>query len=183
MVQIFSRPQDVDRAFGVRHTIIFDPTPQARHRMVFRGTRVHAYDPNVRDKMRLHSLVKEYLRSKYHISNENFPLTNSCVAVDVVFFISRPDCHFIGPDRTLGINPRYENTMPLHEGDIDNFGKFFLDAIDQIFFDNDCTVVEMNSKKFYTMEDSGRVVFNIRRQETNNVINLVDDDDNNNNEI
>jgi Holliday junction resolvase RusA-like endonuclease len=174
MVQIYSRPQDDNRAFGVRHSIIFDPIPQARHRMVFRGTRVHAYDPNVRDKMRFHSVVKDYLCFKYNASYENFPLTTSCVKVDVSYFISRPDCHFVGPDRTLGIDPRYENTMPLHEGDIDNYDKFFLDAIDQIFFSNDRNVVDMHSKKFYTMEDSGRVVFTIRRQETN-VVNLVDD--------
>lgn len=157
---------------------MFDPIPQARHRMVFRGTRVHAYDPNVRDKMRFHSLVKEYLHFKYNISNESFPLTTMGVTADVSYFISRPDYHFVGPDRTLGIDPRYENAMPLHEGDIDNYDKFFLDAIDQIFFDNDCNVVRMDSKKFYTSEDLGRIVFTIRRQEMN-VVNLVDDNDDN----
>jgi hypothetical protein len=96
--------------------------------------------------------------------------------------ISRPNNHFHGRNRSLGIHPRFENLLTT-QGDIDNFVKFFLDAIDGIFFSNDRNVVAITASKLFTIEPHGRTIFNICRR-IMDIVNLVDDDegDENNND-
>ena len=93
----------------------------------------------------------------------------------MTFLISRPDSHFVGPNRSLGIRRCYEHTMPTGQGDIDNFVKFFLDTIDGIFFSNDRNVVTILASKLYTTAPRGRIIFNVRHCNMN-VVNLVDED-------
>jgi Holliday junction resolvase RusA-like endonuclease len=168
------------RAFGVNHSIPFTPLAQARHRhVIVRSSRMHAYDPMQQAKLHFRIQVMHYL-NQVGITSQDFPLTNSYVSVEVTFLLSRPDNHFHGRNRSLGIHPHFENTMPTTQGDIDNFVKFFLDAIDGIFYSNDRNVVAITASKLFTIEPQGRTIFNIRRR-IMDIINLVDDDERNEN--
>jgi Holliday junction resolvase RusA-like endonuclease len=151
------------RAFGVNHSISFAPLTQAHHRQVIvRSSRMHAYDPMQQAKLDFRMQVMRYL-SAFGITSQDFPLTNSYISIEVTFLISRPNNHFHGRNRSLGIHPRFENLMPTTQGDIDNFVKFFLDAIDGIFFSNDRNVVAITASKLFTIEPHGCTIFNIRR--------------------
>jgi Holliday junction resolvase RusA-like endonuclease len=173
MVQVMSREQQIESAFGVNHCIHFPPLAQARHRHVlYNSLRWHTYDPHRRLKRVLRMMVETHLSQSFGMLTQDFPLTDSCVSVDVTFLISRPDSHFVGPNRSLGIHPRYERSMPTVQGDIDNYMKFFLDAIDGIFFSNDRDVVTISASKLYTTEQRGRIIFNIRHRDMN-IVNLI----------
>jgi Holliday junction resolvase RusA-like endonuclease len=172
MVQVMSREQDIERVFGVNHSIPFAPVAQARHRQNSNG---QMYDPSSQLKIRCRMEVMRYLSIRYNISN--YPLTtDSYVSVNITFLISRPNSHFIGNNRNNGIDPSHEAKMPTTQGDIDNFIKFFLDAIDGIFVMDDRYVVKITALKLFTTEQDGRTVFNVRHHDMN-IVNLVDNHD------
>jgi Holliday junction resolvase RusA-like endonuclease len=166
MMQAINQEQNIERVFGVNHHITFPPVAQQRHRIARINTRIRLYDPTQRAKLLFRSVVMRYLETSFNISSEDYPLTDSYVSVNVTFLISRPINHFIQKNRNNGIDPRFERTMPTTQGDIDNFVKFFLDAIDGTFFTNDRDVVVITASKLYTTEAIGRVVFNVRQHET-----------------
>jgi Holliday junction resolvase RusA-like endonuclease len=173
MMQATSRQQNIARVFGINHHIYFPPVAQARHRMVhLNSSRVHTYDPNYQAKLKCRTEVMRYLNVSFNISSQDYPLTNVYVSIDVTFLISRPDSHFIGNDRNRGVDPRFESMMPTTQGDIDNFIKFFLDAIDGIFFSNDRYVIAITASKLFTTEANGRTVFKVCRRDTE-IVNLI----------
>lgn len=202
MVQVMSREQHDERerivqAFFMRHCIYFSPRPQARHRIVYSNrSRIHLYDPSYRDKIYFKEEVKQHLRESLGIFERDYPLTKSSVSVDVTFMISRPASHFVGNDRNRGIRPEFECIFPTTQGDVDNFLKFFLDAINGIFYNDDRDVVSITTSKLFTTNPIGRYVFNVRRRVieivdlTNNdnenndaIVDLTDNDDENNDAI
>jgi hypothetical protein len=62
------------------------------------------------------------------------PLTTSFVTIELTFLIKHPISHFVNGHRSNGLRELYQHTMPTTQGDINNYIKFFLDAIDGIFF-------------------------------------------------
>lgn len=144
--------------FGTNHRVYFNPLPQARHRV--HGNRT--YDPHMGHKMRLRALILNYLGNLYGITTNTGPLTTSYVSVELTFLIVRPSSHFVNGDRSGGIRESYQNKMPTMQGDIDNYQKFFLDAIDGIFFQNDRDVVKIQAIKLYCNGSRGRIIYNIR---------------------
>jgi Holliday junction resolvase RusA-like endonuclease len=166
----------IDDFFGKNHYVVLDPTPQARHRV--NGHRT--FDPHAGKKLFLRQYIFRYLEMVTDITNDMLPLTESYVSIALSFYISRPIAHFVNGDRTKGIRPQFENVMPTTSGDIDNYVKFFLDAINGIFFIDDRNVVALTASKHYCRDDVGRTIYNIRLYETN-VIDLTNDNDDNNN--
>jgi Holliday junction resolvase RusA-like endonuclease len=172
---VFSREERIERAFNRKHTIHFNPVPQARHRIVgLNRSRMHLYDPSSRDKLFLKAEVMHHLSALLGISEQDYPLTNVPVIISVNFMISRPDSHFIGNNRENGIRPGFDHAVPTAQGDIDNFEKFFLDAISGIFYNDDSYVVGMKSSKLFTTNPIGRYVFTVRRRRRAEIVNLVD---------
>lgn len=170
-----------EHLFGTNHSCLFPPLPQARHRYVRVANRIVLYDPHRAAKAQVRMAVMLYLMNQYNISDENYPFTTSYVSVNVTFLVSRPKYHFIQGDRSRGICPRFDGVMPTVQGDIDNFVKFFLDAIHGIFFRDDRDVVRITASKLFTNEARGRIVYNICRYEMNIVDLLTVNDDNESN--
>ena len=148
----------IQRSFGVSHRVLLNPVPQARHRS--HGYRT--YDPQSTQKWMLRFCVLRYLSVACGVTNDMIPLTTSYVSVDVTFLIRRPSSHFVGGNRNNGIREQYKNVIPTTTGDIDNYVKFFLDAIDGIFYSNDRNVVRIRAAKLFCNGSRGRTIFNIR---------------------
>jgi Holliday junction resolvase RusA-like endonuclease len=183
----------IEQAFNVNHSIHFDPVPQARHRMTSNFTtdslqrRPRFYDPSAVQKRMFASAVHRHLGDSFGISVEDYPLTDSSVSIDVTFIVSRPDSHFVGGDRDHGVRPDFERTPPTVQGDLDNFLKFFLDAMNGILYSDDRNVVTISASKLFTANRNGRVVFRIDRRDID-IVDLVggidiDNYDDNHNEI
>jgi Holliday junction resolvase RusA-like endonuclease len=58
----------------------------------------------------------------------------SFVTIELTFLIKRPISHFVNGNWSNGLRELYQHTRPTTQGDINNYVKFFLDAIDGIFF-------------------------------------------------
>lgn len=165
------RATAIDQLFGRSHRILLSPIPQERPRL--HGLRM--YDPLAAQKTIVGRWVYEYLNTYYDVTQDMLPLTTSYVSIDVTFLISRPLCHFVGGDRNNGVRQQYESAMPTTTGDIDNYVKFFLDAIDGIFYSNDRNVVQIRALKLYCNSNRGSTVFKIHQYEVDAI--LVDDDE------
>ena len=166
------RARHIEQVFGTIHSCPLRPIAQARHRYSRRSSRNVPYDPNSQAKLEIQTQVKQYLRDHYGITHEEFPLTESYVSVNVTFLINRPISHFTQKKRSQGIRPNFEMSMPMVQGDIDNFVKLFLDSIQGIFFRNDRDVVTISASKLYTNEPRGRTVYSIRHHEMN-IVDLI----------
>jgi hypothetical protein len=110
--------------------VYFNPLPQARHRI--HGQR--PYDPHMAHKIALCAITLNYLGNTYSITTDMGPLTTSFVTIELTFLIKHPISHFVNGHRSNGLRELYQHTMPTTQGDINNYIKFFLDAIDGIFF-------------------------------------------------
>jgi Holliday junction resolvase RusA-like endonuclease len=164
--------------FGTNHRAFLDPVPQARHRVNGRRT----FDPHTEHKRALRNGILRYLDNAYGITTG--PLTTSCVSIELTFLIKRPISHFVNGNRSNGLRESYQNRMPTTSGDIDNYVKFFLDAIDGIFFQNDRDVISIKAMKLYCNESRGRIIYNIRPYVVSVIsIDNENDDDDDNNEI
>lgn len=171
------REEQIEHAFNRRHCIAFSPVPQARHRYVYLNSpRMQIYDPNARAKLYFKAEVMRHLSELFGISDQDYPLTTSYVSVDVTFMISRPDNHFVGNNRDRGIRPDFEHTSPTAQGDIDNFMKFFLDAIKGIFYNDDRNVIASRATKLFTTDPNGRYVFYVRHCEME-IVNLIENNE------
>jgi Holliday junction resolvase RusA-like endonuclease len=181
MVQIIEVNERQHPVFGTKHRVLYDPIPQARHRM--HGQRT--YDPHAAHKLVLRALILNFLSNAYGIPASIEPLTTSYVSIEVAFLIKRPLCHFVNGDRSNGLRNMYKNAMPTTQGDLDNYVKFFLDAIDGIFFRNDRDVVSMQAIKLYCNGSHGRIIYKIRPYVVDvvSIDDVENDDDNNNNEL
>ena len=180
MEQIIEATRRQRTVFGTNHRVSFNPLPQARHRVV--GNRT--YDPQAAHRLVLRFLVLRYLFNKYGVMEDMLPLSTSYVSVEMTFFIKRPNSHFINGNRTNDVRASYQNTMPTTSGDIDNYVKFFLDAIDGIFYQNDREVVSIKAMKIYSNGSHGRIIYKIRPFIMNTVtIDAEDESSDHNNNI
>lgn len=112
------------------------PMPLKRHRLT-RGKRM--YDPSHQDKKNWMKSVKQYHPIK--------PL-ESVLELKIIFFFRRPKSHY-GTGKNSEIlrknAPKYMNRTP----DIDNLVKFYLDAMNGIFFKDDRQIISLISEKRY----------------------------------
>lgn len=169
------RVDAINRVLRMNHRIRLSPLPQARHR-------AHGgvmWDPSSGAKMLFKMYIRRYLNMVFGITNNMLPLTTSYVSIDLTFLISRPISHFDGGNRSNDIRPQYQSAMPTTTGDIDNYVKFFLDAVDGILYRNDRNVVQIRALKVYCNANRGSTIFKMCLYE-NITISISNHNDNDN---
>ena len=114
------------------------PIPQKRHRHSKWGT----YDPNSKDKVIVKNIIKTQSKGFY---------TEKPVSVMMDFKILRPKSHY----RTGKNSHLLKKNSPLfhtQRGDIDNYIKFYLDSMCDIWKD-DCQVINISASKRWVESD------------------------------
>ena len=115
------------------------PKPQARHR----NNGKFQYDPSSADKKTFSILAKEYAPPKPYTHNFDLHIT---------FCYKRPKSHFRSKNKTPILKkdvPFYKKSKP----DIDNLVKFYMDAMNGLFYVDDAQVVSVNAQKVYGSEN------------------------------
>ena len=131
----------------IKFTVYGDPVPKQRARTVTDigrngKKRTHSYTPE-ETKIQEQKIALVY-KSIYHAFKfpEGVPLTFS---VDVYLPIPKrtskrkTEAMIAGEIRPVG-----------HVGDVDNFEKCAADALLKVAYDDDCQIVEMTGRKFYS---------------------------------
>ena len=115
------------------------PKPQQRHRN--RG-KFH-YDPSSQDKKDFILQAKQYALKKP---------TSNVLDVHFTFCYKRPKSHY----RSVNKKPVLKDDLPyyrLGKPDIDNLCKFYMDAMNGIFYTDDSQITSINAVKVYGSED------------------------------
>ena len=128
----------------VQCVVLGEPKGQARIRVNFgRGT---TYTPDLQERNLFRSVLRQELERNGVATFPYFP-PSTPIKVDITFFFKRPASHYVGnsPGRGLQADAANFPSRP----DIDNLGKFVLDAMTTIFYLDDDQVVELTMKKEY----------------------------------
>jgi len=115
------------------------PKPQQRHRN--RGR--FQYDPSSKDKKDFLLQAKQYAPKIPTLRNIDLELT---------FCYKRPRSHYRSKNKKLIL----KEDSPLYKGskaDIDNLSKFYIDAMNKVFYKDDCQIVSLNANKVWGSED------------------------------
>ena len=115
------------------------PKPQQRHRSNGR----FQYDPSSKDKMLFLLQAKEYAPKLPTLRNIDMELT---------FCYKRPRSHYRSKNKKLILkedSPSYKGS----KADIDNLAKFYIDAMNKVFYKDDCQIVSLNANKVWGSED------------------------------
>ena len=117
-----------------------NPCSQKRHRHAKRGRRIITYDPSSEDKKAFKAKVLEQIKGK--------PLKKP-LALSVCFFIKRPKKHY-RTGKFSHILKKYSPMLCIQKPDIDNLIKFVLDACNDVLWEDDKLVYEIQSRKVYS---------------------------------
>ena len=131
--------QSISLFILIQFLIRIKPKPQQRHRNNGR----FQYDPSKSDKKDFILLSKQYAPPK--------PITD-IVEIDITFCYKRPASHF----RTKNKEKILKDSLPFFKvgrPDVDNLAKFYLDAMQGIFYKDDSQVVSLHGRKVYGKED------------------------------
>lgn len=124
-------------------TIEGQPRPQERHRDIRTktGKIVGKYDPSAKEKKEFLAKAMEFKPYK----PVDYPIT-----VILEFFFKRPKKHFYTTKAQKGElkpdSPFWRYSTP----DIDNLIKFVTDALNTVFWVDDCLICEVIAVKHYT---------------------------------
>lgn len=117
----------------------YKPTPLKRPRLTRIGGKPVIYDASKKEKKAWLQLARQYAPKT--------PLTNA-LTINLEFCFPRPKNHY-GTGRNKNklkpSAPLIHTFMP----DVDNLSKFILDAMNEVFYNDDRQVVELNSHKEY----------------------------------
>jgi len=130
---------DTDDDFILKFRVDYKPTPLKRPRLTRIGGRPVIYDASKKEKKDWLNLAMKYSPSK------PFP---GPLRMFLEFYFPRPKNHYRTgkySDQIKPNAPHIHTSMP----DIDNLSKFILDAMNEIFYEDDRQVVELNSHKEY----------------------------------
>jgi len=105
--------------------------PLKRHRHTQSG---HVYDPSAGEKREWMVIARRHAPAQ--------PMRGPLVA-DLEFCYQRP------------IKPK--NSYPKSAGDVDNLAKFFLDAMNGVFYVDDSQIVELRCRKVYGQQSVVRI--------------------------
>ena len=123
----------------VNFLIKLRPKPQQRHR---NNGRFH-YDPSSKDKKEFILLANQYAPPKP---------TKDILELDITFCYKRPNNHFRSQNKKKIIKynaPFWKIGKP----DVDNLVKFYMDAMNGIFYFDDAQIVSLHARKVYGFED------------------------------
>lgn len=153
-----------DEANTVAHfTVLGRPTPQPRPMFVMRGGARggggqrtgrgrfvgHVFNPGRRHRAAFERDVRDQVRRALESQGIAFPAAGTLfqdrrarLAVEIAFRTRRPNSHFINGNRDRPLIAGHEDDIPTG-GDIDNFAKFVLDAMNNLIFPDDRHVVAL----------------------------------------
>jgi hypothetical protein len=132
----------------VLFTVQGKPSPlrTARHR-TYKWT--NTYNPSSKLQATFLKAAKDALSSLSFHTVPVFP--NQSILARVLFWVRRPDSHFIAHNRAPGrLKPQYQDQManlPHRSLDADNLAKFVLDALNGLLYADDSQVVSLDSAK------------------------------------
>ena len=116
-----------------------NPKAQKRHRHTTTGKFVRTYDPSAPDK-------KEFLELCMYFAPEE-PI-DGAVWLYLKFIFERPLSHY-GTGKNSAILKESAPDFHASKPDIDNLGKFVMDALNGIFFKDDAQVLYFEASKRY----------------------------------
>ena len=124
----------------IKLTVLGEPKAQARHRHFSRGDFHGTYDPS-KDKKESFASILQSQAPKEPIS--------APISLELVFYMSRPRNHY-GTGKKSGIlkdsAPEYHSSRP----DIDNFCKFVMDSLNDIYYKDDALICLLKASKIYS---------------------------------
>ena len=143
----------------LRFRVNYRPTPLKRPRLTRIGGKPVIYDASKKEK-------KDWLKLAMKYSPKN-PLSGP-LRMFLEFYFPRPKNHY-RTGKYSGLlkpsAPHIHTNMP----DVDNLSKFILDAMNEVFYDDDRQVVELNSHKEYcndAKDSTGYTIVTILPYET-----------------
>ena len=124
----------------IKFLINIRPKPQQRHRNNGR----FQYDPSSKDKQDFIFLAKQYAPITPH---------KGIIELDITFCYKRPKSHY----RTKNKEKILKDNSPFYKigvPDTDNLCKFYMDAMEKLFYLNDSQIVSLSARKLYGSVDS-----------------------------
>ena len=115
------------------------PKPQQRHRSNGR----FQYDPSSKDK-------KDFLLQCKQFAPKTPTLRN--IEMELTFCYKRPRNHFRSKNKKL-ILKEDSPTYKASKADIDNLAKFYIDAMNKVFYKDDGQIVTLRANKVWGSED------------------------------
>jgi len=142
--------KDLPTSEKIIFEVEYPPTAQARHRYVNRGKFVQVYDPCAKKKKELLEACMIYA-PKTAIEG---PLR-----VDLLFNIERPRSHYRTGKYSHLLKDKYVGTnFHTQKPDIDNLRKFVMDALNGVFWIDDCQICEGDTLKGWASAGSKRCI-------------------------
>lgn len=129
-----------------------NPIAKQRHRHSNRNGFVHVYDPQEKEKIRIKNMMKRQIIEECNSPYKDIIMEASRVACGELFNVS---LEFHMPFKK-SINQGALNQFswiptPAHsKPDLDNLEKFILDCGNGVLWRDDCQIVSLSSKKFYS---------------------------------
>jgi len=135
----------------LKFRVDYKPTPLKRPRLTRIGGKPVIYDASKKEK-------KDWL-TLAQIFKPDEPFSGP-LRIFLEFYFPRPKNHF----RTGKYSGELKPTAPhIHTNmpDVDNLSKFILDAMNEVFYEDDRQVVELNSHKEYSNEHQNKIGYTI----------------------
>ena len=120
------------------------PKSQQRHKARRAGNKIFMYDPSSKDK--------DKFRKQCIGFAPKYPLEGA-ISVSMVFLIPRPKSHY-RQGRYSHLLKRTSPDLPISRPDLDNFIKFYLDAMTGMFWRDDAYVCAIEASKTYSKHGS-----------------------------
>lgn len=120
------------------------PMSQTRHRHTSRGGFVRTYDPMAKDK-------EDFV--KYVSENYDIEKIEGMIDVMIIANFAIPKSY--SEKRKKALNGQMRPKKP----DVDNIAKFYLDALNEILYDDDAQIVSLNVIKRYSILPSVIITF------------------------
>ena len=135
----------------LKFRVDYKPTPLKRPRLTRIGGKPVIYDASKKDK-------KDWLNLARIFSPET-PYDGP-LRIHLEFYFPRPKNHYRTgkySDQLKPSAPHIHTNMP----DVDNLSKFILDAMNEVFYEDDRQVVELNSHKEYLNDKTNTTGYTI----------------------
>lgn len=123
----------------LKFRVDYKPTPLKRPRLTRIGGKPVIYDASKKDKKDWLNLARIFSPEKPY---------DGPLRMHLEFYFPRPKNHYRTgkySDQLKPSAPHIHTNMP----DVDNLSKFILDAMNEVFYEDDRQVVELNSHKEY----------------------------------
>ena len=117
-----------------------NPCSQKRHRHAKRGRRIITYAPSSEDKKKFKMQVQSKIKGK--------PLKRP-ISLVLCFYMKRPKKHY-RTGKFAHILKKNSPVVCIQKPDIDNLIKFVLDACNDLLWEDDKLVYEIQARKVYS---------------------------------